>query len=365
MKIKQIKIHILKKELSTSMHISRGGFKVRRHCIVEVITDTGLSGLGEGIGNPDAIQALVEKCIAPTITGLNALEIDSIRNKLMTDTVYFERGGSWTCAVSAIEMALWDIKGKHLNCPVYELLGGRSQDTLELYASDVYWYEDTKLVARDIESILEKGIKNVKIHTGVLSPKEEYSRFKDIQSVFQPINKLMIDLNCAYTLPDAILATKYFDEFNPYWIEEPLGIHFEDQLPRVREISKTPISYGENILTVEGFKKVFAEGGVDIAMPDVGRIGGISASLEVLTLAKTYGVHTSYHNFSSGVLLAATMHLMCARSDKSILEYDSSTNSVLHEFFTEPLKIKDGRVKVPTTPGLGVTLTDAALKYRV
>ncbi len=364
MKIKQIKVHILKKELSTSMQISRGGFKTRRHCIIEVQTDSGLSGLGEGIGNPDAIQALVEKCMAPLLTGANALEIDSIRNKLMTDSVYFERGGSWTCAVSAIEMALWDIKGKHLNCPVYELLGGRSQDTLELYASDVYWYEDTKLVARDIESILEKGIKNVKIHTGVKSPKEEHARFKDIQSIFEPIQKLMIDLNCAYSLPDAILAVKYFDEFNPYWIEEPLAIGNEDQLARVRSVSRTPISYGENILNVEGFKRIFADGGMDVAMPDVGRVGGISACLEVQALAKTYGVQTSYHNFSSGVLLAATMHMMCARSEKSILEYDSSTNSVIHEFFHEGLKIKDGRMQVPTAPGLGVTLTDAVLKYK-
>lgn len=364
MKIKSVEVHILRKELSTSMQISRGGFKTRRHCIIQIVTDDNVYGLGEGVGNPDAIMTLVDKCISPLIIGFDCTDIAAIQNKLLYDSVYFERSGSWVCAVSAIEMALWDIKGKYEQKPVYELLGGLQSNSLEIYASDVYWYEDTGLVQKDIESILEKGIVNVKIHTGVLDPKQEQIRFKKISKCFSRIQKLMIDLNCAYSFENSILAVKYFEEFNPFWIEEPLKITEEIRLCEVKALSSVPLAYGENLMNLEGFHYLFQGNSIDYAMPDIARVGGIQTSLNILDLCEKMSVTPSFHNFSSGVLLAATIHIMAARSEAQLLEFDSSQNSVIHEFFPEQLRINHGKMAVPATVGLGVLLTDDVLKYK-
>jgi D-galactarolactone cycloisomerase len=363
MKITDVKVIILKKDLATSMRISRGGFKVRRHFIVQVVTDEGIYGLGEGVGNPQAMKALVETCMTPMILGMDPTEIETIKHKLLYDSVYFERAGSWICAFAAIETALWDIKGKKQNCPIYDLIGGKTSDSLEVYASDVYWYEDTKIVAKEIETILEKGIKNVKIHTGVLPPKEEHKRLKGIESVLSGVSKFMIDLNCAYTVEDAHLAARLFGEFKPYWLEEPVKIVYEDRLHEVKETSPVPISWGENVMNLEGFHYLLKNKAFDFAMPDIARVGGISTSLKILELLEKFHVTTSFHNFSSGVLLAATMQIMAARKKTNLLEFDSSTNAVIHEFFPEGLKLKDGKMQLPKGPGLGVELTNDVLRF--
>ena len=138
MKISSIRVFLLQKKLSSTMRISRGGFDVRNHTIVEVHTDEGITGLGEGVGNAHLVKAILEGQMGKLALGLDPFNIEKVRNTLIDSQVYFERMGSAICAASAIEMACWDIKGKALNVPVYQLLGGLYQEQLETYASDVY-----------------------------------------------------------------------------------------------------------------------------------------------------------------------------------------------------------------------------------
>src|SRR3989338_6984144 len=148
MKITQVEVIVLKKNLTSAMRISRGGFKTRAHLLVRVHTDEGITGLGEAIGNTALIHGILTNYLVGQAIGLDPFNIEILREKLMDSHVYFERKGSALCAFSAIEMACWDIKGKALKVPVYQLLGGLYRDKIEAYASDIYWEEDPEVMAK-------------------------------------------------------------------------------------------------------------------------------------------------------------------------------------------------------------------------
>lgn len=357
MKITNVKVYLLKKKLSTSMTISRGGFTERNHAIVEIETDAGISGLGEGIGNALYVKGIIETLMAQKTIGENPFEIEKIKNKLLNDYVYYERKGSVICAVSAIEMALFDIKGKALKIPAYELLGGKFRNTVDSYVSDIYWEEDPKKMGECAKRIVGEGFSILKAHIGHASPESDAKRIEAIRKAIGVEVKLMIDLNCGYNYLDAERAIRLWEPYNLYWIEEPLHPDHSIAMSKLREKSRIPIAAGENEFGVNGFKELFDKSSVDIAMPDVGRAGGLIETKNICALAQSYGIDVSIHNFSSGVLLAATMQVMAATPHCTLLEYDSSMNAVYHELLIEPLKIKNGKVTIPDLPGLGVHLT--------
>jgi L-alanine-DL-glutamate epimerase-like enolase superfamily enzyme len=358
MKITGVRVHLLEKELSSSMTISRGGFRVRQHCIVEVLTDEGISGLGEGIGSAKIVATILRGALAELAVGLDPTDIEGVRSQLLDGSVYYERMGSVICAASAIEMACWDIKAKALGVPVYDLIGGRWRDEVEVYASDVYWEEDVGRMVERAERILDRGIQTVKAHVGFRGPDEDTARVRALRETLGPERKLMIDLNAGYSITEADRACQLWEEFDLYWLEEPIPPHHPRELAALRSRSSIPIAAGENEFRIYGFRDLFELGAVDFAMPDVGRAGGILETKKICALAEARGVTVSPHNFSSGVLLAATLHVMASTPNTRLLEYDASDNAVYESMFVEMPDLKDGRMRIPTSPGLGVVLRD-------
>lgn len=364
MKITDVKVILLQRTLTSSMHISRGGFAVRSHAIVEVHTDEGITGLGEGVGDAQLVKAIVETRLKPLAVGLDPTNIETVRRKLMDSQVYFERKGSAICAASGIEMACWDIKGKALNVPVYQLLGGLYRDNLDSYVSDVYWEEDGKIMARNVERILGLGYTAIKVHVGRGTPNADYEKLRLIREVAGNHIKLMVDLNAGYNSMDARRAATLCENLNLFWLEEPVLPDQIDTLADLRQRARMPIAAGENEFRLYGFKELFEKRAIDVAMPDIGRVGGIQETRNICTLADTYGIMVSPHNFSSGVLLAATIHLMASTPNTLLLELDSSENAIYQELLVEPLKINNGLVLVPTQPGLGVEMkSDTIRRY--
>ena len=362
MKITKVKVHLLEKKLTSTMQISRGGFTVRNHAIVQVETDEGISGLGEAIGNAKVTKACIDSHLAGLAIGMDPFAIESVRMKLLDSQVYFERMGSTICGASAIEMACWDIKAKALGVPLYELLGGMTKDNLELYASNIYWEKNPKDMGKTAEKILKRGIRTVKAHIGFNSPELDHERVKVLRSAIGPEANLMIDLNAGYKYSEALKACSLWEKYNLFWLEEPLSPADSSRLGELKQHTSIPIALGENEFRTYGFKNLFDMKAVDFAMPDIGRAGGIQETKNICVLAEAYGIEVSPHNYSSGVLLAATIHLMAATPNCNLLEFDASENSIYHEFFEEPLKIKDGKLTVPRTAGLGVSLSPKILK---
>ncbi|MEI7450851.1 MAG: mandelate racemase/muconate lactonizing enzyme family protein [Desulfomonile sp.] len=365
MKVTEIKVYLLEKRLTSSMCISRGGFTIRNHAIVEVHTDEGISGLGEAVGSAQLAKATIDQHLGRLAYGLDPRNIEEVRKKLLDSQVYFERMGSTVCGASAIEMACWDIKAKALGVPLYELLGGLSRDRIEAYASNVYWEEDLSAMARCAEEILEKGIKAVKAHIGFKGPELDRERVRVLREAIGAETKLMIDLNAGYTYTQALKACELWAPYNLYWLEEPLSPFHSERLHELKEHTEIPLALGENEFRTFGFKRLFDLQAVDIAMPDIGRVGGIQETKNVCTLAEAYGVEVSPHNYSSGVLLAATLHLMASTPYSMLLEFDASENAIYQEFFVESLEIRDGVVTIPKQPGLGVTLSKEVMQYQV
>jgi len=356
MTITKIRVHLLRKNLTSSMKISRGGFDVRHHVIVEVFTDAGITGLGEGVGDAHLIKEILEGSMIEQALTLDPMNIELIRHKLIDSHVYMEQKGSAICAASAIEMACWDIKGKALEVPVYQLLGGLYREKIEAYASDIYWEENPDVMGRNAARVVEMGFRTIKAHLGCLSPKEEIRRVKVLRDTAGPDIDLMIDLNGGYNHLQAFQAAKTWESFDLLWLEEPVNPSHVDVLVDLRNRTSIPIAAGENEFRLHGFKELFDKRAIDVAMPDIGRVGGVQETRNICALAEGYGVLVSPHNFSSGVLLGATINLMASIPNTHLLEIDTSDNAVYQEFLIEPLKIKNGFVTAPEYPGLGVEL---------
>ena len=221
MKILSLKTHLLKNPLSSTMRISRGGFDTRYHCIVQVVTDQGIYGLGEAIGNAPLLRSVLDGGFADRIVGEDPRNITRIRSLLLDSDVYFERMGSVICAASAIEMACWDIKAKALGLPLYQLLGGAAETRLEAYASDIYWQESAQAMAEEARRICELGYRKVKVHVGAGSPRDDYRRLAAIRQAIGADVALMVDLNGGYDYPTALEALRRWCELDLYWLEEP------------------------------------------------------------------------------------------------------------------------------------------------
>lgn len=366
MKIAAVETILLRKPLSSTMRISRGGFRERVHALVRVTTDSGLTGLGEGVGNADMVRAIVDGSMGPKCIGRDPMCIESLRKFLTDGNVYFERKGSAVCAASAIEMACWDIKGKALGVPVYDLMGGKCRDTLEAYASDIYWEEDPADMGRRARSIVDKGFKAVKAHLGCRPAREDAARVAALREGIGSGTRLMIDLNAGYGNLDAAEAAVAWGGFDLMWLEEPVHPDQVGLMSDLRRKAAMPLAAGENEFGLQGFKELFDARAVDVAMPDLGRAGGILECRNICALAEAYGIMVSPHNFSSGVLLAATIQLMACASNTRWLEIDSSDNPVYEELLIEPLRYADGAVLIPDHPGLGVVLREETLrKYAV
>ncbi len=358
MKITDVKVHVLVKKTAQRIYSSRGSRDYRSHAIVEVETDEGISGLGEGIGNPPLVKSVIETSLRKSAIGLDPFNVAALYEKLARGTGYWEHKGSVVCAASAIETACWDIMGKALSVPVYKLLGGRLQEKVHAYASDLWWEEDAASMAKKAVSYVEQGFDIVKAHLARLSPAEDEARVRAIREAVGPDVGFMIDINCGYDLDDAMEAVKRWGEYDLFWIEEPLVPMDLDGLESLDAITDIPLACGENEFGVHGFKQLLQTGAVAYAMPDIGRAGGILETKKIAGLAEAFGVVVSPHNYASGVLLAATLHLMASTPNTRLLEFDVTEDSVYEDLLAEPLEWDGVWVHVPEGPGLGVVLRD-------
>ena len=365
MKIEKINVYLLEKALSSTMRISRGGFKVRRHAIVEIITDDGVVGVGEGVGDAIRIKSALDNHICQKLIGLDPFNIHNVKTNILGSDVYYEGMGTILSAMSAVEMACWDIKGKALNLPIHTLLGGKEFNELNMYASDIYWESDPVKMANNAMRICESGFNSIKIHVGVEDPKSEEIRIREIRKTIGDNINLMIDLNAGYSLIESIEAYNRWSQYNLYWIEEPLSPENCHALNMLSPHVSCAIAVGENITGLNSFKNTLDTNTIDILMPDIGRVGGIEETCKVFDLASAYGCSVSPHNYSSGIILAATIQVMASRNNSHFLEYDTSKNAVYEELMGDALMFDNGILTVPDEPGLGVNLTSEIInKYQ-
>ncbi|QLG28193.1 mandelate racemase/muconate lactonizing enzyme family protein [Halorarum halophilum] len=354
-------------DLDEPLGVSRGReTDIRSAAFVVVETDAGITGIGEGVGpEPYIVERIVEGKYAPRLIGEDPLDVERLWGAMLTDDLYWDRKGQGVAAASGVDIALWDIAGKYHEEPVYRLLGGDADGSgrLEAYASDLFW-DDPDVMADRAAGYVDRGFSAVKTHLGrgVDADEERVAAIRDAIGDAA----LMVDMNCGYDRADALRVGRMLEEYDVYWYEEPLSPYDVDGLATLRGKLDVPIATGENEYTKWGFRELFEADAVDYAMPDTMRCGGITEEKKVCTLAEAFDVVCSPHCFTTGVGLAATMHVMAASPATKWLEFDTTDFPLFDALFTSSLAVEDGLVSLPEDPGLGVELDGSVVdEYRV
>ncbi|QGJ69586.1 Hypothetical protein PBC10988_12680 [Planctomycetales bacterium 10988] len=340
----------------------------RRFTFVVVETDTGLQGIGDAYGDQELVVPLLERRVGPAAIGLDPRQPEAVFQQLFTARPFWETAGSMICCMSAIEVACWDILGQYEGVPVYELLGGKQREWIPAYASDLHW-EEAGRMAEKAGQYKDQGFSAVKTHIGAPGQGEaDLKRIAAMRAAIGPDCGLMLDVNTAWN-HDWQLALEYgqaWSEWNPFWLEEPLCPVDIQSHVKLRNALPYPLATGENLYLTFGYESLFREMACDYVLPDVLRCGGLGQMRTICRNAVAHGITPTPHNYSSGVGLAATLHLMAAETGIELLEYDPTGTAIYEELFLDPIEVDQGNVRVPDTPGLGVRLTPELIeKYKV
>jgi D-galactarolactone cycloisomerase len=343
--------------------LSRSGVRnTRSTTLVQVETDDGVSGIGSCSGNGELIEIIIEKVLKPLLVGMDPTAIEDIWDRAYMRGGHKEFGtrGIGIVALSGVDIALWDILGKVRGLPIYQLLGGKCRDQVPVYATALYPEEPSK-VARRARGFADQGFHGVKIKVGFDLDQD----IRIVRAVRQELGKdfiIMTDANQGYSVDVALKASDAFAECGAFWLEEPLFVEDIEGHAILREKGKTPIAVGENLHTRYAFENFIVRQAVDFIQPDVARAGGISEIKKITALAAKHKVPVSFHTWGDGVALAASVHLSAALRDCIVMELDYTYNPLREELLREPFKVQEGYLIPPEKPGLGIELSQDALR---
>ncbi len=373
MKIECIKTHHLRCHLEKPFGFSQWSYAQRNVLVIEIITDTGISGWGECYGPADVTQSAVSNFYAPRIIGSDALATNVIWQHMWRSSLDFARGGIMMGAMSGIDMALWDLKGKVLGLSVSELMGGRYRDVVPCYATGMYFQdlpenELLPLLVKEAKGYANEGFAAMKIKVGK-NPNFDEKLIIAMREAL-PSTQLMADSNHAYDLPEAIKIGRVLDKQNYVWFEEPLSPEHGNLFKQLHEKLDLTIATGECEQTRFGFMKLIESGGVSLLQPDLAYCGGPSEALKIRTLASANGINCIPHVWGTMLNFAAATHFLAsayhepgrAEPKSLFLEYDRTENPLRDELYDIAIEVQNGSARVPTTPGLGVKIDIQAMK---
>ena len=381
MKIIDLRIHVLQSALDEPFAFSQGWVRQRSATLVEVITDTGISGWGEafaqGLEPPEIAATVIDKALRPIVTGADPLDVEVLWHRMYHQTRDYGRKGSVVAGISAVDIALWDIAGKHFGAPISRLLGGASRTRVQPYATGFYRIAGKGEAARLADEAVrhyEAGftIMKVKLGFGVaddIACMEAIGRAIQGKSV-----TLMVDTNHAYGRAEALRLGRALESYDLRWYEEPVAPEDVAGYAEMRGKLSMPIAGGENEHTLYGFRHLIGAGAVDIAQPDVGSCGGITACRHVATIAQSHGVEVNPHVWGSAIAQAASLQVIAALpvahhalfAREPILEFDRSSHPFRVALVTQPIVAREGWVDIPSGPGLGIEVDRAVVeRYRV
>ena len=362
----------------------------RRPVLVELGTSDGFTGIGEaglayGLGGTAAAAMLREMC-ERFVLGRDASRIELIWNDIYDHSFWAKGGGPVTfSALSAIEQALWDIKGKAMGVPVYELFGGRMRDSIPVYANGWWsscWTGDD--YAKAGEKTVSQGYKGLKLYPlgmpdAVTVVRHPTRRSIDRDAIGQIVDRvaglrrgvgpdidIMLDFGGGLTTDQTLRVCRRLEAFDVLFVEEPVDPFNLGALRKVSEGTTIPIAAGERCYARYGFHKLLETYAVDIVQPDICNTGGLFEARKIAAMAEVYNVRVAPHNYGSTLATAVSVQLAACIPNFMVLElfpyYADEPN--FREILDSPLEptAKDGHLPVPTGPGLGVTLNRQAVE---
>ena len=357
--------------------------QVREQCdsgqdalIVRVETDAGITGIGEVDSNPMAAKGAIDgpfshttACgLAQVVLGEDPFETEKIWYKMYRANIYGGRRGVGIHAMSGMDMALWDIKGKALGLPVWKLLGGGFQQRIRCYASSLFGPTPRK-TAELARRYRDQGFTAVKFGWDPMGrdEKADIALVREARRGLGDEADLMIDAGLVWDAATAIQRARAFAEYDIFWLEEPLRPDDYEGYRRLSEATDIRIAAGEEESNRLSFLDLMDKGRIDVVQVDLTRCGGFTEAMKIASLAWDRGLMVANHGFTTYINVAAALHWLASIPNALICEFVAEEKTNLREFVTrQKLRASDGYLDVPCEPGLGVELDEEAIRrFRV
>lgn len=345
--------------------------------IVKIETDEGLVGFGEACTHSEndeaslATKVVIDKGYTSLLRDEDPTNIHKIWHKIYHHSEWYGRRGIAVYALSAIDIALWDLMGKYLHQPVCKLLGGKFRKKIRAYASLIFDIDNPELSANDGKRYVQQGFKSVKYGWGQtwdrsfgLNMEKDEETVRVIRDTLGPDVDLMVDVGrmVDWSLPYAIKMAKRLEKYNIYWLEEPLPQDDLEGYVKLTRESNVLIAAGEGEYTRWGFKDWIVRQAVDVLQPDVSKAGGLSEVKRICDLASLWNMTVVPHGFSTAINIAANLQLVASMPKVLMLEFRRTKSPLIYRLIKKPFEAVDGYLTIPEGDGLGVELNEDVIE---
>jgi len=370
MKIKHIQVYPLR-------YPEPNDYNNMRHIVVvKIETDEGAVGWGEAVAMwPEAcraIKVIINDGLAPLLMDRDPLDTHALWLLMKDYCWWYGEGGIASFAISALDIALWDLKGKILGVPLYKLLGGKVHERLRACASTHPSKPNLDDLAQELADHAANGFTAVKVGFGKAGEanlgtddKRDLAYVKAVREAVGDNVDFMVDLGkkSRWDSAHAIRMTREFERYNIRWIEDPIAPPSNlEAYRRLRAAIQTPIATGEREWTVTGYRRLIEAGVGDIFLVDPGRVEGVTASQKVIELLTAANLHFNAHTWSSAINTAVSIHLTATAPNYIVLELKPIPNPMQHELVRQPIEQRGGWIDVLEEPGLGIEVDEKVVE---
>lgn len=371
MKIATVETFQLEAKLSKPFANSRAFHERRNATLVAITTDSGITGWGEAFG-PARMSHGAAELVKPMLLGADPLATDQIWQRLFHRFREHGQKGPLIDALSAIDIALWDIKGKHFGLPIHRLMGGPIRTEVPVYATGLYRSRDgdpEKYLAEEAAGYIAEGFRAVKLKVG-FGVDADVRAVRAVRRAIGDKPQMMIDANSAYDAVEAIKLSRRVEDCDISWFEEPVPPIDLDGYRDVKRSTNIPVAGGEAEFTRWGFREILTTRAMDIIQPDVCAAGGFSECKVISDMAAAFGVRCNPHTWGTAIAIAASLQWLATVPDsppslnavQPMLELDQTEHPIRDALLVDALKPGRGSIKIPDGPGLGIEVDREAVK---
>jgi len=378
MKIKRITPHVLQAPIDRPFAFSQSWVDTRVGLVVEIELEDGTIGWGDGYGPPFALATVIERYYAPRLIGRSPLAGDAIWEELYNALRDHGQRGAPVQALSAIDIALWDLRGKILGQPVHVLMGGPVRSEVQAYATGLYRRSDDReanhaLLREEAEGYLEAGFTAMKTKVG-FGFRNDIALVEMLRDTIGPEIELFVDANHGCDLVGAKRLARAMEPLDIGWFEEPVEPEDLEGYAELRRSTTIPIAGGECSFTRHDFRRILEARAIEVIQPDTCSCGGLTEAKRIADMAWTHGARYQPHVWGTGIGLAAAMQLLAVLpttapafgAHQPLLEYDSTPHPFRQDLLVEPIRVENGTAHVPPGPGLGIEIRrDVLERWRV
>jgi L-alanine-DL-glutamate epimerase-like enolase superfamily enzyme len=343
------------------------GQAVKRDTVlVKVTTESGLVGWGEAHAGraPGSIANLINTTLKTLVMGYDATDTVGVWDRVYKmQLASHGMGAAAALALSGVDQALWDIRGKAVGWPVWRLLGG-SDKPIDAYAGGVsLGYQPAEQLAEEAAAVIGEGYHALKLRIGD-NPRDDIARVRAVRKALGDDVDILVDGNAAQSLDDVRSVMPVLDDAAVGWLEEPFPPHDHRRYAEARSYGRTPLAAGENHYTRFEFHRLIEDGCITILQPDVSKTGGLTEALRIAALAGAWKLRINPHTSATGLNVAASIHLLASIDNAGYFEADLARHNPFRDELCDwrAEVSSDGTVRPPERPGLGVEINEDAMK---